>query len=140
MDSETQLSRFYACRRCGERLFDGSSVTHENLPGKVGSSAVTDTSSHISRPKARWVSSSGLEGAGCTSVFISDAPEWASCGNANEGRVTCPKCAARVGNYSWSGAPCSCGKWVTPSFQFQLSRVDPKFVLAVSARNDRPAT
>lgn len=129
MSSNRQSERFYACRRCGERLFDASHVTHETLPGNR-SENVTAFGSNISRTKALWAETAAIPNSGCTSVFTSEAPEWASCGGANEGRVTCPKCQARVGNYAWSGAPCSCGKWVTPSFQFQLARIDPKDVVS----------
>lgn len=67
----------------------------------------------------------------CTSVFTEMNPEWLCDVSANNGRITCPKCEARLGNYAWSGSMCSCGEWVTPSFQFQLARVDFKSALPV---------
>jgi hypothetical protein len=41
-----------------------------------------------------------------------------------EGKLECPKCAAKVGSYAWQGMPCSCGRWVTPSFALGKARVD----------------
>lgn len=41
-----------------------------------------------------------------------------------EGKLGCPKCAAKVGSYSWCGGKCSCGTWVTPAIEIQRARVD----------------
>ena len=41
-----------------------------------------------------------------------------------EGRLDCPKCAAKLGSFLWQGSRCSCGAWVTPSIKLQKSRVD----------------
>lgn len=41
-----------------------------------------------------------------------------------EGKFECPKCAAKVGSYSWRGGKCSCGTWVTPAIEIQRARVD----------------
>lgn len=41
-----------------------------------------------------------------------------------EGKLGCPKCAAKVGSYSWRGGKCSCGVWVTPAIEIQRARVD----------------
>ena len=71
----------------------------------------------------------GLELRGnCSSVFIASTPDWMAEAEGNSGKIVCPKCKSRVGSYKWSGATCSCGKWITPAFQFQLSRVDPKYL------------
>jgi hypothetical protein len=127
-----EVEEYFACGKCGERLFDRTSVTHERGDGAEDDS--TTAATVVSRRKATWASASNACDSGCTSVFLSEAPGFAACGEGNEGRVTCPKCSARVGNYSWSGAPCSCGKWVTPSFQFQLSRVDVKNSIVLPAQ------
>jgi dual specificity phosphatase 12 len=44
-----------------------------------------------------------------------------------EGKLACPKCSCKVGQWNWSGAQCSCGSWVTPAIQVPLSRVDKIF-------------
>lgn len=40
------------------------------------------------------------------------------------GKLACPRCAAKVGSYSWQGAKCSCGTWITPAIELQRARVD----------------
>jgi len=39
-------------------------------------------------------------------------------------QLLCPKCSARLGSFNWAGEQCSCGQWVTPSFQVHKGRVD----------------
>ena len=41
-----------------------------------------------------------------------------------KGKLACPKCAGRLGAFSWAGEQCGCGCWVTPAFQLHVSRVD----------------
>ncbi|KAG1730817.1 uncharacterized protein EDB91DRAFT_1059141 [Suillus paluster] len=41
------------------------------------------------------------------------------------GKIICPKCGAKLGNYDWAGACCSCNReWVTPGFCIHRSKVD----------------
>ena len=122
---------FYTCKRCGKKLFEEDAVLH------AGQHDRRETADGVSRVKAPWVMSlnSGHKlieqgtGDACSSVFITDKPDWMTDTESNGGRIDCPKCASRVGSYKWSGVTCSCGKWITPAFQFQLSRVDAKNVL-----------
>lgn len=120
-------SVFFACRRCGQRLFDHSSISHDVQGNQNAMTPYTN----ISSAKTDWVTSEATAQTKCTSIFIASPPSWTSCADANEGRINCPKCTARVGNFKWSGTTCSCGKWITPSFQFQLARIDPKGSLAL---------
>ena len=56
-------------------------------------------------------------------------------------QLSCPKCVSRIGSFDWSGnyddvitfivsfllgCQCSCGRWVTPSFQVHKSKIDFK--------------
>merc|ERR1712070_1273578 len=41
-----------------------------------------------------------------------------------QGKLCCPQCNSRFGNFNWAGQQCSCGCWVTPAFQINLSRID----------------
>ncbi|CAG8640071.1 15512_t:CDS:2, partial [Gigaspora rosea] len=41
-----------------------------------------------------------------------------------DGKIKCPKCKAKLGNYNWAGMQCSCGTWVTPSFAIHREKVD----------------
>lgn len=123
-DSESPSQVYYTCRKCSSHLFDRSQVLHEGTNGH------SEDGMGVSAVKASWSRKEASYqlgvGGKCSSVFTHEAPDWASETDGNDGRITCPKCKARVGSYTWSGAPCSCGKWVTPAFQFQLSRIDPK--------------
>lgn len=122
---------YYTCRKCGIRLFSESEILHE------GTSDAPSDAIGVSEAKASWKSQAehyqfGVGGK-CSSVFVAEAPEWTSNVSGNEGRISCPNCSARVGAFAWSGAPCSCGKWVTPAFQFQLSRIDHKGLIDVTS-------
>lgn len=121
---------YYTCKRCGTELFDRDAVTHEGVVGSKSDGV------GVSEAKESWGKISnqggGSVGGQCTSVFLTEQPAWAEALDGNSGRLDCPKCNARVGSFSWSGAPCSCGKWVTPAFQFQLARIDPKGLLEIA--------
>lgn len=150
MSSDPVSTYFYSCKRCCVPLFDASLVLHESQPSSQPSSepgsAVPGTVPSGGRAlqpdgtenghkaplgrkewlRENWVKESAVAGTGCTSVFTNALPDWASGAEGNSGRFTCPKCKAKIGCFVWSGASCSCGEWITPSFQFQLARVDRK--------------
>lgn len=48
-------------------------------------------------------------------------------GGEVEGKLSCPKCATRLGTYCWAGAQCSCGAWVTPAFQVRQASASSRF-------------
>ncbi|KAI9105341.1 hypothetical protein DFS34DRAFT_4970 [Phlyctochytrium arcticum] len=48
-----------------------------------------------------------------------------------EGRIQCPKCEVKLGWWSWSGAPCSCGAWISPCFSLHKNKVDEAAVPVV---------
>ncbi len=53
-----------------------------------------------------------------------DGKECEGTGPAIDGKLACPKCKGKIGNYSWYGSTCSCGKWIVPSFAVHKSKVD----------------
>eukprot|EP00041_Stephanoeca_diplocostata_P020713 m.468757 g.468757 ORF g.468757 m.468757 type:complete len:352 (-) comp21647_c1_seq1:164-1219(-) len=62
----------------------------------------------------------------CSSLFI-EPMEWMTElveAGGLQGKLCCPKCKSRWGTYNWSGSQCSCGTWITPSFQMPRSRID----------------
>lgn len=63
--------------------------------------------------------------ATCSSYFI-EPVEWMepTIIGCLQGKITCPKCAGRLGSFDWAGAQCSCGRWITPSFQIHKNKVD----------------
>jgi dual specificity phosphatase 12 len=48
----------------------------------------------------------------------------------SEGKLICSNgmgkkiCGAKLGDYQWHGAPCTCGVWMTPAFLIPKSKVD----------------
>lgn len=137
--AEPSAPVFFSCRRCRQQLFDESAVSHgaTSRSSSELSDALPTLSSDVPRHtqlavdakkwrREKWVAASTVAGTGCTSVFLERAPTWAPCSDGNEGKLCCSKCKSKVGAYVWSGASCSCGEWITPSFQFQLARVDKK--------------
>lgn len=132
---------FYTCRKCGTQLFskknvrilhEGNQASPSLSPSQSKSYQSEQTSGAVSHIKAAWRhGDSNDKTSPCSSVFLMEAPDWAVDIIGNEGRFACPKCKARVGSFSWSGATCSCGRWITPSFQFQLSRVDARSEISI---------
>jgi dual specificity phosphatase 12 len=61
----------------------------------------------------------------CSSYFI-EPMEWINGLDqwSIEGRLDCPRCHTKLGSYCWSGAQCSCGRWVTPAFTLHRKQVD----------------
>ena len=95
----------------------------------------------------------------CTAFFLEEAPTWlalhsynqdpnpasgGSTGRREHGgvggggasqKITCFKCSARLGNWSWSGQRCGCGCWVAPAFQFTCSKLDCKVLPGGTAQS-----
>ncbi len=99
----------YACKRCRSVLFSSDDL--EDPPHAQ--------SLHNFRRKGQ-TSSQGM----CQNLFIADPLPWMNGCNEMEGKLHCPKCQTKVGHYSWTGAQCSCGTWVTPAIMVPLSKVD----------------
>ena len=61
----------------------------------------------------------------CTSFFLNpDLPWLPKPEGVVSGKINCDKCAAKMGNFSWTATQCSCGIWITPAFQVHKSKVD----------------
>lgn len=106
-DNEDSLNKvtepvFYACRTCRTCLLDNSQLNDH----------------------------SRNETNKCTSYFLEDPPHFLTIKSDEEtGKLNCPKCGSRIGNWSWIGNTCSCGKWITPAFQFTKSKLDIKRIV-----------
>ncbi|XP_028988530.1 dual specificity protein phosphatase 12 [Betta splendens] len=102
----------YRCRKCRRTLFRGSSI----LSHTVGKGALA-----FGHKK----SSNNTGDVQCTSYFI-EPVQWMEQAllGVMDGQLLCPKCSSKLGSFSWSGAQCSCGRWVTPAFQLHRNRVD----------------
>ncbi|OBA23591.1 dual specificity protein phosphatase 12 [Metschnikowia bicuspidata var. bicuspidata NRRL YB-4993] len=63
----------------------------------------------------------------CSHHFVDEPMPWMAAELARqqiEGKLCCPRCAAKVGGYSWKGSRCSCGKWMVPALHLQAAKVD----------------
>jgi len=101
----------YSCKLCRTILFDDNDVSVHSKP--------------VAPSKASHKSILNIEDNNCHCFFI-QKKEWIDYSSSNKGKITCPKktCCAKLGFYSWSGAQCSCGKYVSPAFQVFKANVD----------------
>lgn len=122
----------FTCRKCRYELFSTEEVIHGIDGG---------TSGTVGNVKDQWARAARRDIKQCTSVFTCEAPEWNSDAlTEHSGAINCPKCNTRIGNFNWSGATCSCGRWVAPAFQFPLSKVDRKVAIDLAAISRTPIT
>ncbi|KAJ2806122.1 tyrosine protein phosphatase yvh1 [Coemansia helicoidea] len=108
------------CRKCRCPLVDAPNIVdHRAGAGQAEFSFKKRDGSGTSTPHAF------PQNHACSSLFV-EPMEWMdSVGDGVvEGPIHCPKCRAKLGAYNWAGAQCSCGKWITPSFQIHRSKVD----------------
>eukprot|EP00731_Ephydatia_muelleri_P023815 Em0016g86a len=97
-------------------------LVEESARGKVDKDETDEANITILSSKLSSMVSSGLT---CSSYFI-EPVEWMEpmIIGCLQGKVTCPKCAGRLGSFDWAGAQCSCGRWITPAFQIHKNKVD----------------
>ena len=116
----------FACRKCRFILF-GEDDTMPHVK-----------SSHSFTRQKR--SSNTITKKECSSVFLSSGLDWMGDMSAFEGRLDCPKCSSKVGQWNWGGAQCSCGSWITPAIYFPLSKIDLKWPIQVDRSSTEDAT
>ncbi|EFC48703.1 predicted protein, partial [Naegleria gruberi] len=110
----------YYCQICRLKLFSTGELIEHSPSEKRG---LKDFEYKKLRKDAkRGVSKTSKN---CTSLYLGEKIDWMGSMDGDEGRIFC-KCGHRVGAYKWSGSQCSCGIWVSPSIQIQMSRVDKK--------------
>ncbi|CAL8321775.1 unnamed protein product [Arctogadus glacialis] len=102
----------YRCRKCRRTLFRVSSL----LSHEVGDGASSFQHKKSSDPTGN---------AACTSYFI-EPVQWMESALIGQldGPLQCPRCSSKLGAFCWAGGRCSCGRWVTPSFQLHHNRLD----------------
>eukprot|EP00804_Cyclotella_cryptica_P012776 CCRYP_010549-RA/>CCRYP_010549-RA protein AED:0.12 eAED:0.08 QI:0/-1/0/1/-1/1/1/0/436 len=101
----------YACKRCRMVLFGEDDL--EDPPHTQ--------SLHAFRKKAP---SKSMQRKICANHFLANPLPWMKELNDMEGKLHCFKCDTKIGHYSWTGAQCSCGTWVTPAIMIPMSKVD----------------
>lgn len=107
------------CRKCRRPLFEAQHIV-EHTPG-VGQAAFSWRKQN---------SSAHGKGGGapvCASYFVEPMAwmEGVDDPYTLEGKIQCPKCASKLGTFSWPGSQCSCGAWVAPAFVIHKKNVDP---------------
>nr|XP_050052186.1 dual specificity protein phosphatase 12-like [Dermacentor andersoni] len=80
-----------------------------------------------------------------TSIFVEPTAWLFNQARALQGRLTCPNCHGKLGNYNWSGLYCECGACAQPGFHITPSKVDRAVgasepVKAYLRHRHRPAT
>ena len=101
----------YACKRCRQVLFGDADL--EDPPHAQ--------SLHNFRKKP---TSKATQSKVCANHFLANPLPWMTAMDGMEGKLHCFKCETKIGHYSWTGAQCSCGTWVTPAIMIPVSKVD----------------
>lgn len=130
----------YACRKCRMALYgvddlqDPSHVPSKHAfsyrkqkHGSVVASPITKQntsySNHIPNNSNDNRNYDNTSTTSCQSYFLQQPLDWMNTDD-NEGKLLCPSCDTKIGYYSWSGAQCSCGTWISPAIQIHKSKVD----------------
>jgi dual specificity phosphatase 12 len=100
------------CKRCRKKIADGQ----ECLTHVVGNGFMKS-----SRHSGSFNLNTGV--GACHHIFI-QVPSWIPDPSQNEARLDCPHCGTKLGSYTWSGMPCSCGTWISPAFSLQKDKID----------------
>lgn len=107
--NEDENDIYYSCMKCSCFLFNNNEI-EKHIPCQKD----------IDRRKGLLVP--------CSSLFLSAMPTCLQGINTSENsfKILCPKCSNKLGLGCWTGSQCSCGQWITPSFQFINSKIDMK--------------
>lgn len=103
----------FKCRRCRKPVFEQRNIyPHEIDESKAFNTRTVTVISNTNVSK-------------CSSYFL-EPIKWmeGSIISNLTGKLDCPYCSYKLGRFNWSGAQCSCGKWVTPALQVHSSNVD----------------
>lgn len=111
----TGVGVLYKCRKCRRPLFRESAV----FPHTVGKGEVAFTW------RAHKVEAGAQAEEQCEQQIFIEPVAWMQKEVLQlEGKLGCPKCAAKIGSFKWTGERCPCGTWVTPAFHIQSNKVD----------------
>jgi len=109
----------FKCRKCRRALARGtSSVSHPHGKGKA----------HPETPPPGGLLPSLGEQShkdDCKMGIFIEPVEWMKDQILMlEGKIACPKCKAKIGNFSWVGQNCPCGRWIVPAFHLAENKID----------------
>ncbi|CEG75144.1 dual specificity phosphatase 12 [Rhizopus azygosporus] len=130
------------CRKC-RRLLVGAEHVIDHEPGKgqmsfsyhkrnadisattTATAATTDTEPlEANKALNPLLAALAAKNNTCSSYFIEPMQWMEGFVEDVQGRIDCPKCRCKIGNYNWSGDQCSCGRWITPTFMLHRNKVD----------------
>ncbi|RDD45398.1 Dual specificity protein phosphatase 12 [Trichoplax sp. H2] len=108
----------YKCRKCRSLLYSENNILTHSIGTGQGAFKWRKRNAKNNNNQQHDVSV-------CSSYFIQPLPwmESVIVGNV-EGKLSCPKCSNRIGSFNWAGSQCSCGAWITPSFQIHRNKID----------------
>jgi dual specificity phosphatase 12 len=126
----TQDKVVYSCSMCRRPLF----TMDDLMPHQISQHDIA----YHKRDKGNAVSADRVV---CSSHYLQEPLQWMGNVDENEGKITCPKCTARVGFWKWDGQQCSCGTWVTPAIQVAKNRVDERImpITSLVPASDQPS-
>ena len=108
----------YACKMCRTVLCNTDDLENPSHTQSQQSFSIRKTKSGSNTNSGRGINT-------CQSIFLADGLDWmGDISQSAEGKLSCPKCSAKLGLYKWHGTQCSCGTWVVPAIMIQKSRVD----------------
>ncbi|XP_013410303.1 dual specificity protein phosphatase 12 [Lingula anatina] len=111
----------YRCKKCRRILFKQTSfLSHSEGTGEAAFDWRRDSIKHDGSH-----SSSDEKETMCSQSYFIEPVQWMSdCISSLEGKLSCPKCNAKLGSFNWAGERCPCGAWITPAFHIQIQKVD----------------
>ncbi|KAI0230981.1 Dual specificity protein phosphatase 12 [Lamellibrachia satsuma] len=124
--SESEAGVMYKCRKCRRPLFrEGVIMCHPVGRGREAFHWKGSTIRHSYDDESS-------ELAACTGTLFTEPIQWMEKSILSvEGKLSCPKCQAKLGSFNWAGERCPCGRWITPSFHILSGKVDKCFPRAM---------
>ncbi|XP_041368621.1 dual specificity protein phosphatase 12-like isoform X2 [Gigantopelta aegis] len=120
MSEDTKGDTVFKCKKCRLALFkDGALLHHKTGQGESafdwrGKMAANEKIANETEKKETCKKS----------LFIEPVKWMKHCTETMDGKLSCPKCSAKIGSFIWYGERCPCGSWVAPAFHIQSSKVD----------------
>lgn len=127
----------YRCKKCRRIVASKSNIiAHQKFGSKTAPSADYSTemeelaeklkSSSTNSDTSTKVLSNSEQNDVCKQMYFVEPIAWMKdITNNTQGRLNCPKCTSKLGNYSWvMGCLCPCGAQVLPAFYLVPSKVE----------------
>ncbi|GAB1599121.1 dual specificity protein phosphatase 12-like [Argonauta hians] len=134
-ENHPKTETLYKCKKCRHPLFRESSLLSHTTGDWERS---FDWNYKLSTLRT---SDSEKNKTICSESLFIEPVQWMADVVSNQsGKLTCPKCLAKLGSFIWCGEKCPCGVWVAPAFHIQKNKVDlcrPFVVVARPVADDQ---